>query len=457
VGTATYSGFTAETPVFAYATGTYDDYLPLAIQATSTGNTTYWLCYSTGSGATTCGSSANSCSAGTPIPGSSLSGPNCATPTNPTTALTGLCGIPNTLPDPTNTTNNQSVVDLSGLKINAVSCAMPGSTPIQSGQASATYTLGVNSVAFTPSTGGGQSGRLSSVTVGLTPSTSPPAGNATTPVSATTNQAVLCYSTTTGTAPSSCPTAGTTANGWTCDAATTNNGIGTPPTQYQIASDLFTNTTFYAFGCKPGMAFSAVNTISYSFTAWNHSVTFAGVPGDFSLPGEQIAASNGATAYVSWDSTYLYIGFDKGAGNVSGNNQYVHFYIAGTSGGTSTADTATSGVPDTSLPPANSQFHVFLGTNGSGVVTAQGADVFGTSGWTAVSGVLVNVVHNTSSTFYEFQVALGPLGLSDLHLSGEGWDTVNNAFGTWPGAALTNYQDELLSSAANPNDPANKH
>jgi hypothetical protein len=208
--------------------------------------------------------------------------------------------------------------------------------------------------------------------------------------------------------------------------------------QQTAASNVATTTTFYAFACKTGMASTPVRKVDYTFSATPYVHTGLAMTGhatDFTAGAELI---NNTMAYVTWDSTFLYVGFDVQANLTGGSGSaWIHYYVAGASGGTATADsTALMRTPDTALPPAHSQFHVFLALVGTGIVQAQsGVSSWDGSAWVA-EAVTLTAVH-TAGTFYEIKIPLvaGHLDLTtmgEFHLAGEGYDTTKKAFGAWP-------------------------
>jgi hypothetical protein len=481
-----FSGFTVEKPVFAYTPGTYDDYLNPAIQATtSSSDPSYWICYSNDGTTPQCGGGTSTCAAGkgTPIAHGSLSSQACTASPNATATLSGQCGRPAT-----------TAVTRSGQTLRAVSCSRPGGAgPVLSSDVTAaTYTLDVSDLAFSPADGT-QAGPLASVSVDLIPTMTPPAGGSGT--NGVTSGSTVCIASG-STPPATMPTVSPTAcalsgNGWNCGAPPCVLGAsgwacGSPLPAPAILS---TNSTYYAFACKLGLVPTATTpgatkTANYTFGRYVHdNFPFSGQATDFNAGTEQIATSNGDTAaYVTWDDSSLYVGFDV-ANHLSGGSTlaWIHYYIAGTSNGDTTGvpDTTMGGVvdggnmPDNAAPPLHAQFHVWVELEGnSPTIMATGIDSFDATAkvWSAQTGIPVTA--KTVGTFYEIKVPLvsPPLSLSALsasggfRLAGEGYDTgaTQKAFGAWPstnaaGNLSTGYQAENLTAPNAPNDPTNKH
>jgi hypothetical protein len=440
----TFSSFGVDSPVFAYASGTYDDVLAPAIEATPSFSASYWLCTSQGSVHPHCSGTPGGCTAGSPIAGGAqLSSANCATSMNPTVALHGLCGVPQPSP----------YITVSGTVLEAVSCAKPGATLYESSTTTATYTLQVSDVGFAPAAGT-QAGTLPSVTVDVLPSTTPPAGSPSPGSKGSTSQATVCVasgSTAPAMPPPHSPTVcAVTGNGWSCG-----------PGPQRAATDLSVTSTFFGFACKTGMLASVVRKAKYTFGAYVHAnFPFTGKAADFSASQEQLpTTTSGTAAYVTWDDASLYVGFDVGTHLTGG---LIHFYVATTSNGTQTADTTTTPA-DGAEPPAHSQFHVFVSIVGS-AVAAVGVNAWDGTMWRPEPAGTAVVQH--TGTFYEIKVPLGsPLDLGAFLVAGEDFDPTQatKAFGAWPnnsagsaaGDLSTRGQSENLQSAKAPNDPTN--
>jgi hypothetical protein len=221
---------------------------------------------------------------------------------------------------------------------------------------------------------------------------------------------------------------------------------------------------FYAWACKTGLTPTAVTEVDYTIGAYSQSVTFTGSVTDFTDPGNQKLATADAmgSAYVSWDATNLYVGFDQTGAT---SNPIVHFYVGGTQGGTATADAHS--VVDGRALPANfhAQFHVF----GSDAMNGGGIDVPNAQGnWVAKGGVNVAYHHVLGTTFYELSVPLAALGLTPvtavttINLLGGAYYGNNVSYGSFPSGntdtgAWAHYQTEMLGLAFAPNDTANLH
>ena len=434
----------AERPVLSYASGTYDDYLSPAIQATSTNNGTYWICFTTDSSSPACGTTNDHCTAagGTAIARAQLSAANCTGLPNGSSALSGRCGVP-------------PIINVSDTTLQAVSCSKPGATVFESpAVTAATYMLNVSDVSFSP-VGGMETATIPTVAAALVPTTTAPAGNPMAPgTDGVTGGATICVA-----HGASQPTMSACVSdlNWKCGAGP----------QQTAGSNVATTTTFYAFACKTGMGTTTVRTVDYTFSAAPYVHTGFAMTGhatDFAASAELI---NNTMAYVTWDDTFLYVGFDVQANLTGGSGlAWIHYYIAGVSGGTATADSTTQmPTPDTALPPAHSQFHVFLALSGTGIAQAQsGVNSWNGSAWVAEAAVTLTAAH-TVGTFYEIKIPLvaGHLDLStmgEFHLAGEGYDATKKAFGPWPmsnaaGNLSIQWLIESLMSSSNPNAKTN--
>ena len=450
VASATYA-FVAQPPMLAYGAGTFDDYLAESISVSAKADDTVtWLCYDLANGAVKCGAAFDTCQSGTLVSATAAGWADCAAapPPGASNALAGKC--------------RTLLVAASGTRLNAVSCAMPAAQVFQSTETSGSYTLSVDPIVFMPATGA-QGHAIATATVGLTPSAVVPNGKASAP--GTTAGATICY--TAGNAakpaiPATCPAPGGVADGFaTCSAATDAAG-----TAFPIGNDLGVATTYYAWACKTGMVPSALASVSYTFGAYSQPVTETGVLADFTDPASQKLATKDATAfaYVSWDATNLYVGFDTTGDTVNGAT-FVHFYVGLSASGTANADDVA--VKDGRALPAalHAQYHVY----GSDA-TAGGVDVLGAGGaWTAKAGTSVGYHHINGSAFYELSIPLATFGVTpvtvatELHLLGGVYNAGSGAsYGSWPSGnpdtgAWTQYQTLLLGADFAPNDPNNSH
>jgi len=447
---ATYA-FAAQPPMLAYGTGTFDDYLAESISVSpKPADAVTWLCYDLANGAVKCGAAFDTCQSGTVLSATAAGWADCtaAPPPNAPNALAGRC--------------NTLSVTASGTRLNAVSCAMPAAQVFQSAQTSATYTLTVDPIVFVPGAGA-QGHAIATATVGLTPGAVAPNGK--TGALKTTASATICYTAANAaspTVPATCPGPAGAATGFAaCSAATDLNG-----TAFPIGSDLGAGTTYYAWACKTGMVPTALVSASYTFGAYSQPVTETGLVADFTDPASQKLATTDATAfaYVSWDTTNLYVGFDT-SGNTVSSPTFVHFYVGLSASGTLNADDVA--VKDGRALPAelHAQYHVY----GSDA-TRGGVDVLGAGGtWTAKTGVGVGYQHINGSTFYELSIPLATFGVTpvtvatELRLLGGVYNAGNaTSYGSWPSGnadtgAWTHYQSLLLGVDFAPNDPNNSH
>jgi hypothetical protein len=263
--------------------------------------------------------------------------------------------------------------------------------------------------------------------------------------------------------PSSCAAyAAAAPTGWTCVNSTTGGlGVAGPTLSF---GDQGINTTYSFFSCKDGMTWST-GTAAVTFAPYLYPGpgTFAatGAVSDFATTGENFAtADTGAAAYVTFDATNLYVGFEKGSAILT--TDIVDFYI-GKGGGSSSSPTSHDTIEPTGtadLPSAfNPVFHVFW----KGDNTLNGADQLGSGGWAAATAIAA-VKFNNGASFVEFTIPKTALAAAngDVHLLGGLW-TGAARFGAWPvitGTGLTantdaawkEWQGENFTYAFTPND-----
>jgi len=231
-----------------------------------------------------------------------------------------------------------------------------------------------------------------------------------------------------------------------------------------------TATSFNAFACKDGIPYATSSGNQYTFippVPYVHTITMTGLVTDFNAAAEQIATADGNHAYVSYNATNLWIGFNSP--NVVGSTpmNYVHFFIGGAAGGTSSADTVGGLALGGSLPAAfRGLYHVYWRNDGM----ATAVDQFNGAVW-ATSAIVPTVVYNGgASTFVEFQIPLASIGSpTDIHLLGgvavapgggaagalDVWPTgVPANGGNLDAANFTHWQTELLNTSLSPNASA---
>jgi hypothetical protein len=460
---ATY-GFVVQPPMLAYGTGTYDDVLKESLSVSpNVADAVSWLCYDLTNGAVKCGAAFDTCQSGTLLSHTDATnggwGDCTMPPFPPSNAPNALAGRCHTIQ-----------VNSSGSRLNAVSCAIPGAQVFQSAQTSASYTLTVDPIVFVPA-GGAQAHAIAQPMVGLTPGATAPNGKAGT--LRTTQTATICYTAANAaapTVPTTCPATpyppATVPTGFaTCSAAT--DLLGSP---FAIAGggDIGVATTYYAWACKAGMTATALTSVSYTFSAYSQTVAETGLVADFTDPTSQkLATKDAAFAYLSWDATNLYVGFDT-TGNTVNGATFVHFYVGLPSAtGTQTADNVA--VNDgRGLPvDVHAVYHVY-GSDG----TAGGVDVLGAGGtWTAKTGTGVGYRHVNGSTFYELSIPLATFGVTpvtaatQLNVLGGVYNVGSGAsYGSWPSAGVlgnadtggwTRYQTLMLGDDFAPNDSNN--
>jgi hypothetical protein len=265
--------------------------------------------------------------------------------------------------------------------------------------------------------------------------------------------------------PSSCATFnGTPPAGWTCHAS-----VGTPtepgdPGPTLTFPDQGENATYAVFDCKDGMTWTT-GTFPVTFGAYVHTPTFAmtGATSDFVTgaagAGENLPVSNGATAYVTFDATNLYVGFSDAA---LATSDVVQFYIGSKANGTETFDNnananAVSSSDGRALPANfNALYHVYWKVDNT--FTNTSSKWSGTA-WVS-DGNIASVKYNgAGATFVEFAIPLASLPLvqaGDLHLLGADWTGAADV-GAWPApnadtGPWTAWWGEVLTSGFKPND-----
>jgi hypothetical protein len=242
-------------------------------------------------------------------------------------------------------------------------------------------------------------------------------------------------------------------HGATCVVGVPAAGLGEPGPTLTLP-DQGVSGTYAAFSCKNGLNWST-SSFPVTFAPYVHTPAFdaTGTTSDFTAGKENIAGIDGATAYVTFDATNLYVGFDRGA--VPPTTDIVHFYIGSKANGTNAAD--NSFVTDGRTLPANfdALYHVFWKLDNSLAVTS---DNWSGTAWVA-DGNIATVKYNAGSTFVEFTIPLASLALiqaGDIHLLGADWTGAADV-GAWPTTnpdtgAWTSWQTEVLTDGFAPND-----
>ncbi len=280
---------------------------------------------------------------------------------------------------------------------------------IQSARASAALTLVTSPIAFSPAPGA-QAGPVTPsahlVTNGQLPSAITTASGG--------NPVLICMSTTQPVPPQPVPCSsfgGLGGPDWTCITAT----AGTASVTWGALVAM--NTGFNAFACKDGLTYSTSSGNAYTFGPYSHTIAMTGAVADFNAGAEGITTSDANTAYVSYDATNLYVGFNSPNVNVvTSPGEYIHFYIGGSAGGTSTADTVLGLGLGGALPPGfRGLFHVYWKNDN----TATHVDQYNGSNWVA-SAIVPTIAYNGgASTFVEFRIPLAAIGSpTDIHLLG---------------------------------------
>jgi hypothetical protein len=483
--------YSAAAPVALYADGatnvaattgmTFDDYVQISLEeppATGGGTDGLWFC--TGPAVNNPGCSQ--------VTADACTGTG-ATP-SATCAVAFNADILNSLGQPTaapNCIQNAAIVLPSGpAPQSTVACVPPigkiTATSVSNGT-SLDYKFQASQVEMTSSgtmTGPGP------VTFDGTLSVTPPDGDATHPGStngALTAADFICASSTQtiaslGGQPASC--AGFVAGvhtGWSCMTAVATGLPSVPPAVGPTLSilDQGENASYAAFDCKDGMTWSTGASFPVTFAPYVHKPAFVatGATSDFLTgaagptianpnpgAGENLAGADGATAYVTFDATNLYVGFDRGV--AYGATDIVHFYIGSSGLGATKPDdnnVAAGSVGDErDLPTGfNALFHVFWRLDNSFTNTA---DKWNGTGWVS-DGAIATIKYNLASTFVEFTIPLASLpGITnkDYHLLGADWLGGPGDVGAWPApqnadtGSWAGWQSEVLTAAWFPND-----
>jgi hypothetical protein len=439
-------------------TGTYDDYVTYTPNTTGVAGS--WFCFGSGAG---CGSSFGLCTGSGTI---TEADGNCSTWT------TDASGQPNKAP--VCTAANQTISSNAMDSMVACMPSVPATGAIMaSSPTNWNYTFQVSGLAMTqpsPATG---VAAATSVSFGLSQTSALPDGNpAATPptLSATHGGPTYICASSTATAvpaqPSDCKAfaalaapAATPGNGWTCAQVV-------KATDLLTFADVGQNTTYQAFACKTFMHYSPLAGASVTFTPYVHNpFPLTGAASDFTVANEQITTAPAGTAYVTWDTGNLYVGFDKGSAYANGD--VVHFYVG--SPNVTAGATGPDGAGTAALPAGlNALYHVMWNFQ-SGVGSMDAWDAVNTK-WAA--GTAPTVKYNMSSTFVEIQVPLSNLAaakgafnlLGGLNTTASG----ANQAAVWPawagtsnkyGAVIANtttvwneFQVEYPSDAYAPND-----
>jgi len=189
---------------------------------------------------------------------------------------------------------------------------------------------------------------------------------------------------------------------------------------------------------------------------YSHTITIDGV-NDFSASDEQLTTTSGGSgylAYVTWDSTYLYIGMDGADIGVTDGSRFVLVYLDG--GASTTYSTGRAyGTQQPDLP-FGASYHIVVDTSGS----ATAAHSTDGASWTDESWSFAGDVASIG-TFMEMRIPLADTGIFDvfaLHVSmvnttgGSEWTyagTPSDSFTDGDDPDYTKYYSfDLLSSGA---------
>ena len=456
----TLTPFASATPTFTTPSGQYDDYIKVTLSE-SPGTSGGWFCVGNGAG---CGATNGTCTGVGVTPEASTAsyavsagslhagGQPTAPPSFASVAASGVTLPSTTLPN-----------TLTAVACQPTAPAQP--TILSSTAGGATYTFQTSAVSLSsPVPSANLTGSMT-LTFNETATTNAPDGSPVGPVLGATNglstitglPTYVCATTTALPAqPSSCGDL-TAIPGILCATDPGAQGSGKPGPVLTIP-DVGADVTYNIVACKDFMVWST-STATVSFAPYSHTIAMTGSTADFNAASESIAADDGGSAYVSWDTANLYLGLALAAPMTA--SDVVQVYIGSSNGtGTSTADTLNpvlfTGLPPTFPANFNALYHVFWAEDNS----AQGIDHFAGS-WQATASPF-EVKFNLSSNFVEFAIPLTSLvGVgNNLHLLGGDWNGANEA--EWPSAAGNNdgqnwlgWQAEFLNDAFAPNDPIN--
>jgi hypothetical protein len=464
---ATFTYAVAAPTISTGTTGDFDDYLNPDFTLTP-GISTSWLCVGNGAG---CGSTAGTCSGTGVLPVSHTCNYTPDVSGQPNVAPSCDFGGPTQVPTLLGLFASGSVV--------ACTSSQPATAAIKTSAPTAwSYTFHVSQVELktpNPATGNTAS---TPVVFDLKQTTQAPDGDATTTpatLGATHGGTYICASSSAQAVvaqPSNCAQFASLSpgNGWTC-------ALITNATDTLSLPDVGENTTYQAFACKDFMTYSTASSVAVTFAPYLHPTAFplTGDPTQDFTASETISSSTGA-AYVTWDQTNLYFGFDKASAFANGD--VVHFYVGSPNGtGTTAVDSVAAGAAGgVALPTGfNALYHVYWNFQSG----AHGIDAYGgtPAAW-AASGNAPTVKYNMSATWVELEIPLSDLANASTPSTGYVFNLLGGLYNggadqvaAWPfftgtstkwGAVTGNtttvwneFQIESLNDAYVPNDTNN--
>lgn len=212
----------------------------------------------------------------------------------------------------------------------------------------------------------------------------------------------------------------------------------------------------------------AANPPDAGVESYRHTITIDGT-NDFALGDTFATTSASYTAYVTWDDTALFLGYqgpdlDPTAPNTA--TKWLFAYVDVDPGaGTGETSSQTYNTQRATFPTGfGAEYYVRWKCDGS-LATIEMAD--GAGGWTTVSGTVTNAY---GGDYLELEVALSAFGSPSV-LGVETWmineqATVEGTYaglyatnftdGYYPDLALTAYLRADFQAASAPNDPANR-
>jgi hypothetical protein len=474
----TLTPFSAPSPSFTTPSGAYDDYISvtLAEKPGVVGSIGGWFCVGPGAG---CGASVNTCN-GVGVVAQAATANYTLGAGN---AHAG--GQPSAAPSYASNSLNGTILPSAtlGNTLSAVACDGSSTTgivanPLASGAGSATYTFQTSAVTMTAPTTTTNIVGSTSVSFAQTKSTNPPDGNTTGPVSGATNglnpvnggPTFVCATTQPLPAqPSFCetltglsifqPPLGDCQSDTTTQAAGATGPVLSGGSSHPMFADVGAAVSYNIVSCKDYMTWST-GAGSLSFQAYTHTVAMTGAVADFNT-SENLSGADSATAYVSWNTQFLYLGMHLAGLGTTGSD-YVEVYVGSSNGaGVGTEDNKKvlygGGTAPSFATNFNALYHIWWKADG----TDQGINAFAGS-WANTTNNAFQVQFNQAADFVEFAIPLSSLANTgnDMHLAGD--VRVGSARnGSWPAppngdtGSWSGWQAEFLNDAYTPNDPNN--
>ncbi len=273
----------------------------------------------------------------------------------------------------------------------------------------------------------------------------------------------LCY-TTNGAAPAFIRT--DAANHCTPTVATAANtvcttGTATTPPAAMTVPAFSTTTTITATTCRFGFT-DTTRGMTYQFAPNYGTVNGANNSNDFNATEELFSTTSGAKGYVTWDATYVYLGWE-GAEVQNTTSNYFHAYFAGTATVTATPE---SGFGAETLPFADGDFHFRARVDGidTGLRQWNGTGWANTGAATCHLGVAcgnpiwVQTGGTGATSFVKVRILRSTLGLSAVDAKskvvGAVWNGTANVSFPGGGAVMGRYIEMNMGSALPQNTAA---